>query len=353
MDKVTIVIFVSFILLLILLLVLTLIIKSKRKKAILSTIDKLTTEKNLIISASLISELSKASKLANNKKIEKEIEEWKHKFDNIEKKDMPLLTDELVEVEDLCVNKKYKEANELLVKVEKDIFHVKAKSTKLLSEIKELTESEERNREAITKLKSIYREIVFKYNKNKNDYSDVSSPIELQFENIDKLFSGFEVAISAHEYEELGKIVKALDDMINNIGIVIDEAPTIVLMANFILPKKMIDIKKVSSKLVREGYNIEYLNIDYNIEETNKKISEIIDKLNVLNLQDSVFDLKTLLDYYEGLYNDFDKERLGKQEYERGIINISERISKVSSIIRNLYSEISTIKDTYDLSDDE
>ena len=78
-----------------------------------------------------------------------------------------------------------------------------------------------------------------------------------------------------------------------------------------------------------------------------------MDRLYVLNLQDSIFDLKTLLDYYETLYSDFDAEKRGKKEYERGLINISERISKVSSIIRNLYSEIDNIKDTYDLSDDE
>ena len=182
---------------------------------------------------------------------------------------------------------------------------------------------------------------------------DVSSRIELQFENIDKLFSAFEVAVQNSEYDELGKIVKALDDMIHNISIVIEEAPPIVMMATMILPKKMKDIKSVSNKMIREGYNLEYLNIDYNIEETNKKIAEIMDKLYVLNLQDSIFDLKTLLDYYETLYSDFDAEKRGKKEYERGLININERISKVSSIIRNLYAEIDNIKDTYDLSDDE
>lgn len=353
MDKVTIIIFCSFVFLLILLYVLAVIVKSKRKKTIIETIDKLTTEKNLIISASLISELAKSGKLANNKKIEREIEGWKKRFNDLEKVDLPKLTDGLVEVENLCVNKEYSEANQLLASVEKNIFHVKAKSIKLLGEIKELTESEERNREAITKLKSVYREVIFKFNKNKNDYNGVCDPIELQFENIDKLFSGFEVAISEHKYEELGKIVKALDDMIHNISIVIEEAPTIVLMANFVLPKKMNDIKNISGKLTREGYNLEYLNIDYNIEETNKKISEIIDRIKVLNLQDSVFDLKTLLDYYEGLYNDFDNEKRGKKEYERGIININERISKISTIIKNLYSEISNIKDTYDLNDEE
>ena len=354
MDKVTVIIIVaSIIFIAILLFVIKTIFKNKKKKSILSSIDKLTTEKNMIISSILKSELAKAEKLANNKKTEKEVEDWKSRFEEIENTDMPILTDELIEVETRMVENDYEKAFEALTKAEKDIFHVKAKSIKLLGEIKDLTESEDRNREAITKLKSVYREVVFKYNKNKNDYQDVSSRIELQFENINKLFSAFEVAVQNKEYEELGKIVKALDDMINNISIVIEEAPTIVLMAKMVLPKKMKDIKNISTRMTRDGYNLEYLNIDYNIEETNKKINEIMDRLYVLNLQDSIFDLKTLIDYYEGLYSDFDSEKRGKKEYEWGIINITERISKVSSIIRNLYAEIDNIKDTYDLSDDE
>ena len=353
MNKTTIIIAMVFIILIFLLYILTIIIKNKRKKDILSNVDRLTTEKNLIMSSALITELARASKLTNNKKIEEEVEDWKNRLEKLEKVDMPKLTDELVEIETLCVNKDFEGANEKIGNTEKHIFHVKAKSIKLLSEIKDLTESEERNREAITKLKSLYREVIFKYNKNKDDYKEVSSPIELQFENIDKLFSAFEVSIQNHEYEELGKIVKALDDMIHNISIVIEEAPTIVLISTMILPKKMKDIKNIATRMTRDGYNIEYLNIDYNIEETNKKISEIMDRLNVLNLQDSVFDLKTLVDYYEAIYSDFDNEKRGKKEYERGIININDRIAKVSSILRNLYAEIDNLKDTYDLSDDE
>lgn len=353
MDTVTIVIAIIFIVLIILLFVLTFVFKNNKRKSILNTIDRLTSLKNSIISASLITELSKASKLVNNKKIEKDVQVWKEKFDKIEKVELPKLTDKLVDIETLCINQDYAGAYNKITSVEKDILHVRARSYKLLNEIKELTESEDRNREAITKLKSTYREIVFKYNKNKDDYHDISSRIELQFENIDKLFSAFEVSVQDKEYGELSKIVKVLDDMINNIGIVIDEAPTIILMATILIPKKMKDISHISEKLQRDGYNIEYLNIEYNIEETNKKIGEIMDKLNVLNLQDSIFDLKTLLDYYEGLYNDFDAEKKGKRDYERAIINISDRLAKVSSIIRNLYAEIDNIKETYDLSDEE
>lgn len=353
MNKVTIIIVVSFAVLLCILLVILLILKNKKKKSVFNSIDRLTTEKNMIISPTLISELNKAEKLANNKKIEKEIAIWNKEFNDIGSIDMDNITNNILEIENAYCEKNYNKAKEVIINVEKDIFHSKAKANKLLNSVRELTESEERNREAITKLKSLYRETIFKYNKNKDEYKEVSNSIDLQFENIDKLFGAFEAAISRNDYEELSKIVKVLDDMIHNIGVVIDEAPTIVLMCTIMLPKKMNDIKAVSSKLVRDGYNLEYLNIDYNIEETNKKLSEIMDRLNVLNLEDSIFDLKTLMDYYESLYSDLDKEKRGKKGYERGIINITERLTKVSSIIRNLYLEIDNLKDTYDLTEEE
>ena len=353
MNKTTLIICLVFVFLLVLLLGLFLLIKNRKKKSIINKLDKLNTDKNLIISSSLITELDKAENLANNKKLQSDVEDWKKRFNEIEKIDMPYITDGIVDAETLCENKQFDECENTIINVEKDLLHIKAKSIKLLNEIKDLTESENRNREAITKLKSIYREIIFKYNKNKKDYDGINDRIELQFENIDKLFSAFEVAVQNKNYEEFAKIVKALDDLINNINIVVDEAPTILLISKMILPKKMKDIENTANKLKRDGYNIEYLNLEYNFEETNKKINDILDRLKKLNLQDSVFDLKTLVDYYEKIYTDFDNERRGKREYERGIINVNERLNKVSSIVRNLYAEIDNIKDTYDLTNEE
>ena len=245
MNKVTAIIALIFIIIMVLLYIVKLIIKSKNKKNISITIDKLTTEKNMIISANLITELSKAGKLVNNKKIENQVNDWKKRFEDIEKNDLPMLTDELIEAENFSMNKDIEGAYIALEKCEKDIMLVEAKATSLLNEIRELTESEERNREAVTKLKSIYREIVFKYNKNKSDYQNVSSRIELQFENINKLFSAFELAMENNVYSEVGKIVKALDDTIGNLKVVIGKPFMVeddLEQANIRLRREMINL---------------------------------------------------------------------------------------------------------------
>ena len=85
MDSATIIIAVVFVILIIILLVVTVVFKNNKKKTILNTIDKLTMQKNQIISASLITELSKAGKLVNNnKKTEKDVSDWKNRFEKIE-----------------------------------------------------------------------------------------------------------------------------------------------------------------------------------------------------------------------------------------------------------------------------
>ena len=51
---------------------------------------------------------------------------------------------------------------------------------------------------------------------------------------------------------------------------------------------------------------MDYLKIDYNIKESNKHLKDIYDRIKVLNLEDCMFELKTILDYVDGIFNDFE-----------------------------------------------
>jgi len=336
------------------LITLTLVLINKHnKKKYDEALTILERDKNLIISASILSELNKVESLINNKDLERVYNNWKSKFKQIKDKEVPKITDALIEVEELFKTKNYKLIEEKLAHIELDIYYVKSKAQFLLSEIKEITLSEEKNREIVTKLKTTYRSVFVKYNNHKEDYELVSSPIELQFETVDKLFASFETAMDNNKYSEVGKIVKALDDVIGNLSIVIEETPSIILMGKNIIPKRIEDVKVIYDKLIKEGYNLEFLNIDYNISESEKKIADIFDRLNVLNLEDSIFELKTIMDYFDGLYNDFEKEKVSKKMFLEYIRVLGIKSKKISQVISNISKKIDEIKYSYDLSDDE
>lgn len=320
-----------------------------------NTLDNLERNKNLIISGSILSELNKVESLINNKELESKFNYWKSIFKELKDKDVIHISDELIEAEEKINKKKYKEANEYLANVEFDIYIAKSKASKLLEDIQEITLSEKKNREIVTKLKSEYRNIFLHYNNgnNKDDYSLIEVPLELQFENVDKLFSAFEIAMENNVYSEVGKIVKALDDTIGNLKIVIEEAPSIILMGKNLIPTKIDEVSKINEKMKSEGYNLDYLKIEYNISESEKKIADIFDRLNVLNLEDSIFELKTIMDYFDRLYADFDKERVAKKMFDEYIRSVLIKCKKLKKIVNNLSNKIDDIKYSYDLTDDD
>ncbi|MBE6156266.1 MAG: hypothetical protein E7161_00770 [Firmicutes bacterium] len=334
--------------------VIVLVLMNKRyRKNITNEINALERDKNLIISSSILSELNKVEALVNNDELKKRYDNWQKRFEAIRDEEIPKITDEIIELQDDFNERDYDKLKKGLVDVELNINYLKTKADFLLEEIREITLSEERNRETIIKLKADYREIRNLYNSNINDFEIIKNPIELQFENADKLFGAFENAMEKNEYLEVGKIVKAIDDLIGNLKIVINETKTIVNLGSVLIPKRIQDINNIYHKMKLEGFNLDYLNIEYNIEEASKKIQDVFSRLNVLNVVDSVFELKTMLDYFDSLYHDFDKERITRKLYEEFKRSILIKVSKLEKINNELYRKIDDIKYSYDLTDDE
>lgn len=328
-------------------------INKKAKKKYQEEINTLERDKNQIISADIMSSLQTVGELVNNDLMQEVYDNLKTRFEKIKKEDIPKLTDNLLKIEDLYDNKKYKELNKLLSDVELDIYLVQAKSDYLLKEIKKITQSKGKNREIATSLKTRYRLVLNEYNNHKNEYLYISKPVELQFENIDKLFSNFESAMEKNSYSEVTKIIKALDTFIGNLELVIKEAPAIILMADKLIPRKIDDVKSIKDNMIKDGYNLDYLNIDNSIKDAKKTIASSLEKINVLNITDSSLELKTILDYFDNLYNEFDKERLAKKTFEDLMRTTLVRANKLERTNNELRRKTKEYKYSYDINDDD
>ena len=328
-------------------------INKNNKKKFNKLVAILERDKNLIISANILTELNKVASLINNKDLEARYNSWIKRYNQIKDVDIPSLNKRLNDLDSSLKTKKYKEIVKETGELELDIYYVKTKSEFLLNEIKEISLSESKNREIVTKLKRDYREIYLKYKNHLEDYELIKKPIELQFENIDKLLNAFEITMENNDYAEAPKIVKALGDTIGNLQIVIEDAPSIILMGKKLIPNKIENIKSLYEKMLKEGYVLDYLNIEYNITEAEKKLYDIFDRLNVLNLTDSIFELKTILSYFDSLYTDFDNEKQARRTFDDSSRKIAIKCKKLLGIIKNLSSKIEEIKYSYDLSDEE
>ncbi len=329
------------------------LIQKKKVYKIKKQLKQLEIEKNEIDGAPIIPELTKVESLVKNEKLETMYNKWKDRLDVIRTNQIPKITDMLLDANYSLSQQEYKETLCKIAKLEMEIYKVRTNSDFLLNEIKEITTSEERNRTIITDLKSKYRDLYEKFTNSKNDYGEIAESIQLQFENIALKFEEFERTMENNEYTEVPAIVKNIDDMIKHMTVVIEEVPNIVLLTTSILPKKMDEISKEYENMINEGYPLDYLNIEYNIDEANNKISDIKDRAKVLNLEDSLFELKILSDYFDSVFTDFEKEKLNKSTYEEANKVFSRKLNKNNHLMSELFNQLDDIKKVYNLKDDD
>ena len=352
MDTI-ILIMVSFVILAAIIIVTVLVLLTKGKNnQYKKQLENLEIEKNKLDSVPIIPELTKVESYLNNEKLESMYNNWKDRLDVIRTNQIPKITDMLLEADYSLSQKDYKSTIYKIAKLEMEIYKVRTNSDFLLKEIKEITSSEERSRTLITKLKTEYRDLYEKYNKDRESYGELAEPVELQFETIAKRFEDFEAIMESNEFLEVNGLIKAIDEMIKHMSNVVEELPSIILMCKTILPKKIEEVQKEYNRMIKEGYPLDYLNIEYNIEEANKKISDIYDRAKVLNLEDSLFELKILAEYFDSVFNDYEKEKVDKTEYEDIEKVIIRKLKKLNKIINEIFNQLDEIRNVYNLSNE-
>lgn len=316
-------------------------------------IKSLEIQRNVIASTPVLLELSKVEPIIKNDKMEEKYNKWQDRFTNLRENRLPLIDDMLIDL-DIYVDKRdYKSCGYRMAKVEIEIYKVREAAEHLLEEIKDITLSEEKYRAIVIKLKTKYRVLNREFQDHKQLYDEMQEAVLMQLENIEKRFLDFEKVMEANEYSEVVHIVKALDTMIEHMEIIVNEVPDVLLMAKQMIPNRIKEIDETYQELVQEKYPLEYLNIEYNLEESRKNIETILDKVRVLNLENCMFDLKTMLEYLDSLFIDFEKERLSRKVYEEINIDFSKKIENTNRVVRDIYEQLDDIKKMYDLNDED
>ncbi|MEG0408519.1 MAG: septation ring formation regulator EzrA, partial [Bacilli bacterium] len=195
----------------------------------------------------------------------------------------------------------------------------------------------------------LYRGFYEKFKETESDYGDIREIIQLQFEIIAKKFEEYEKILENNMYNEVDKTLNSIDEMLKHMSVVIEEMPQIVLMSTLVLPKKIKEVLDEFTKLQKKGFPLDYLNVEYNIKEANLKIEDIKKRAKELNMEDSLLELKVLLDYFENTFNDFEKEKINKKEYEEISSSFEKKLINMNKLVTDIFRKLSSIKKNYNL----
>ena len=333
--------------------IILILLKNKRKSNYKKTIEELDYEKNKLIGVPILSELSKVRELVKTEDLKLKLAEWDEAFQDLKENKIDMLTDLITEADFLIDRNDYKIAIRKIAFIEISLESLKKKTDNLLEQVKVITNSEERNRTIVTKLKVIYRELESKFERTEKDYGPLCDNIKEEFDKIDQKFKVFESYMDKNDYVSVEQVVIDLEELINRFKAYLEITPSLILIATIMIPNKVEETKTQYFRMQRDGYPLDYLNIEYNIKEIEKKVSNIIEKLKIFEIENSEIELKTMLEYFNTIFSNFDKERESKDIFRENIKKLKQKLESVNKVVYDIYIQMDDIKSTYDLSDVE
>ncbi len=326
-------------------------LRKKKRKELINDINKLEVKRNNLSSMPVMVEISKIEDIAKSEQLEEKITEIKVRYQEIKNIKLVEINDLITEL-DIDVEKQdYREYIDKYSDIEIQLDETEYSLNNIMNEIEEIASYEEKYRNIVIKLKAKYRFLEHCYTEKETMFKDLSEVIKMQFENIAKRFNDFDKVMDEKLYNEVVLIVKSIDTMIDNLDIVIKELPDILLLLNDLIPGRINDLNNEYYKMVEEGYPLGYLNFENNLVDIEKKENDILTRAKVLNITDSLFDLRTILEYLDSLFKDLDDEKNAKVKFDKLDEAYESKEKRLNKIVKDIYDELDDIKALYHLNE--
>lgn len=351
-DAKKLIIISSCILLIIIIVVIIIILNKTKKKQMRKKINNLDVIKNDVLSLPLLSEIEKVSSLTKGEQLEEKINNYKKVYEDLKTNSFKKIEDMILEL-DFLVQEKPKDFNYKYSLIELELYKNRYLINHILEELKELTSYEDKYRGLIVKLKNKYRIINREYESNKDLYGVLTDTIDMQFENIEKRFQDFEIVINENLYNEVVLVVRSLENMIDHMGAIILELPDILVLLNDLIPSRIKELEVLRTSIQEEGFTLTFMNLDYNLAEIEKIENDIVDRSKVLNIDNSLIELKTILEFLDSLFKDIEKEKVYKKDFDTSSYSFDQRLSNLKNTLRDIYKQLDDIKVMYGLNDED
>lgn len=326
-------------------------LRKKENNKLKQAQNLLEIKKNKLESLPVLIEIEKIEEIAKSEQLENKINSFKTQFENAKNEKLTKIEDMLIELDDSIKNRNEKQFYEIYTDIELTLNDVDYIFNNILSEIKEISSYEEKYREIVTKLKTKYRYLDHTFKEKEPMFKDLADTIKMQFENIAKRFKDFDKVIDEKLYNEVVLVVRSLDTMIDNLDIIIKELPDILLLLNDLIPGRIKDLNEEYQNMQNEGYTLGFLNYEENISDIEKKENDILSRAKVLNINNSLFDLRMILEYLDNLFKDLEKEKDAKNQFDQLDNAFIDKKNKLEKVVKDIYSQLDDIKSLYHLNE--
>lgn len=319
------------------------------KKKYYKESDRLEKWKSEIQSRPVIEELKKVKQLNMHGQTEERFEKWRHEWDEIVTDKLPDLEELLFDTEEYIDKYRFTKAKEVQQKIESSLLETEEKINSILSELRELVGSEEKNRAEIEELKEIYRESKKKLLAHRHSFGKSEEFLEKRLNEVTGMFTQYNEKTEEGNYLDAREVVLSIKGILEKIKHDMDLIPDLLVECHSTIPYQLAELQEGYKEMLAQGYILEHLQIEEMVHTISEDLNICREQVETANLDGVPEQIQQWKEMIDEMYDALENEVVSKQKIGQADREILAMLREAKENNRNLINEVGQIQQSYQL----
>lgn len=323
------------------------------RKKIYKAVDKLEAWKIDMMNRPVTDEISKVKELNMTGQTEELFEKWRRQWDEIVTVSLPDVEELLFDAEDYADKYRFAKAKRVLNQIEAILNDAENNISVILDELKDLVGSEEKNRTEVDELNKLYRELKKTLLAHRHTFGRAEIKLEIRLDDVNDKFKDFEEATTNGNYLEAREVVLVIKDSLAATQVQMDEIPHILHECQSVLPNQLDEIHEGYIQMGNDGYLLDHIQVDKEIERMRKQIANFITLTEELELDEVKLGIEETREAIETLYDLLEKEVKANQFVATEVNKIEEDLQVLVEGSKKTEEETAFVQQSYHLTEQD
>lgn len=216
-----------------------------------------------------------------------------------------------------------------------------------VSQVDEVLALHKDNEALYDKCKVDHREMKRDVLANRHQFGEAAQPLEKEIEKFEPKLNEYETLKSEGNYVQAHNHIAALHEEMNSLKAYMEEIPDLIRETQKELPGQFQDLKYGCRDLKVEGYDLDHVKVDGNLQSLKIELSFVEPMISRLELDQANDKLESINDKLDEMYDLIEHEVKAKNEVEETKDVITDDLFKAKDMNYTLQTEIEYVRENY------
>lgn len=218
---------------------------------------------------------------------------------------------------------------------------------KVTADVEQIQSVHKQNDKLYEACKVDYREMKRDVLANRHQFGEAAEPLEQEIESFVPEMEQYEALKKEGNYNQAHDHIKLLNEDMNYLKKDMTEIPDLIREAQKELPGQFQDLKYGCRDLKVEGYDLDHVKVDSNLQTLKTELSFVEPMISRLELDDANDKLNSINDRLDEMYELIEHEVKAKNDVEETKEVITDNLFRAKEMNYTLQTEIEYVRENY------